>query len=227
MVGLTGGIGSGKSTVAEGFVDLGAALVDTDVIAHQLTAPQGTAIAPIRSLFGESFINVDGGLNRPRMRQLVFDDPAQRKRLESVLHPQIRAASEAQIAAAHLAGAPYVLLAIPLLVESGEARKRVARILVVDCPEAMQIDRVMQRSGLSRAQVLAILQAQANRTQRLEAADDVIDNAGGIEALAAQVRTLHQRYLAIAAGPGDHAGTSGATEAGATGQSSGIRCRDS
>jgi dephospho-CoA kinase len=213
--------------VAQGFVDLGAALVDTDLIAHQLTAPHGAAIDAIRNLFGNAFINDDGRLDRPRMRQLVFDDPAQRKRLESVLHPQIRAASEAQIAAAHLAGAPYVLVAIPLLIESGELRKRVARVLVVDCPEAMQIDRVMQRSGLSRAQILAILQAQANRAQRLEAADDVIDNAGGIEALAVQVLALHQRYLALAASLRDHPGTSSASGAALAGQSSGIRCRDS
>jgi len=213
--------------VAQGFVDLGAALVDTDLIAHQLTAPQGAAIDAIRTLFGDAFISDDGGLDRPRMRRLVFEDPAQRKRLESVLHPQIRAVSEAQIAAAHLAGAPYVLLAIPLLIESGEPRKRVARILVVDCPQSLQIDRVMQRSGLSRAQVLAILQAQAKRAQRLEAADDVIDNAGGIEALAAQVLALHQRYLALAASLGNHAGRSGASEAAAAVHANGIRHRDS
>jgi len=198
VVGLTGGIGSGKSTVAQSLVERGAALVDTDLIAHQLTAAGGEAIAPIREAFGPSFLTSEGALDRASMRALVFQDPQQRRRLEAILHPLIRAASDAQIAAAHAAGAPYVLLAIPLLVESGAARARVARVLVVDCPEEVQIRRVMQRSELSRTQVLAIMQAQASRAQRRELADDVVDNTGSIADLEAQIDALHRRYMQLA-----------------------------
>lgn len=199
VVGLTGGIGSGKSTVAEHFAELGAALVDTDQIAHALSAPDGAAIAPIRDHFGEAFITAEGALDRARMRALVFREPSQRKQLEAILHPLIQASSAAQIAAARCAGAPYVVLAIPLLVESGAARERFDRILLVDCPQEVQIERVMKRSGLSSGQVLAMIQAQASRAERLAVADDVIDNAADRESLHAQVLALHPRYLELAA----------------------------
>jgi len=198
-VGLTGGIGSGKSTVAEHFAELGAALVDTDQIAHALSAPGGAAIPPIRDHFGEAFITAEGALDRARMRALVFREPSQRKQLEAILHPLIQASSAAQIAAARCAGAPYVVLAIPLLVESGAARERFDRILLVDCPQEVQIERVMKRSGLSSGQVLAMIQAQASRAERLAVADDVIDNAADRESLHAQVLALHPRYLELAA----------------------------
>ena len=194
-VGLTGGIGSGKSTVADRFASLGAALVDTDIIAHRLTAPGGAAIDPIRERFGAAMITPDGRLDRAAMRSHVFSEPPAREALEAILHPMIRAASEAEVAHAARAGAPYVLLAIPLLVESGAARHRVDRVLVVDCPEPVQVARVMKRSGLSREQVAAIMRAQATREQRLVAADDVIDNGGDESLLDGQVQHLHGKYL--------------------------------
>ena len=196
-VGITGGIGSGKSTVADGFVALGAHLVDTDVIAHRLTAPGGAAIAAIREAFGAQAITADGRMDRAAMRAAVFADPAARKRLEGILHPLIRAATGEGIAAAFAQGAPYVLVAIPLLVESGNWRERVDRVLVVDCPVEVQIARVMKRSGLTRAEVEAIIATQASREARLAAADDVIDNGGPVDALAGPIARLHQRYLAM------------------------------
>lgn len=198
-VGLTGGIGSGKSTVADRFVGCGAVLVDTDVIAHRLTAPGGPAIDAIRRQFGDDLIAADGSMARAAMRAHVFADPQARKTLESILHPMIRADSQREIAAAGAAGAAYVLLAIPLLVESGAAGNRVDRVLVVDCPVEVQIRRVMARSGLSREAVEAIMAAQASRRQRLDAADDVIDNSGDVEHLDPQVSRLHREYLALAA----------------------------
>ncbi|MGE0313044.1 MAG: dephospho-CoA kinase [Lautropia sp.] len=203
-IALTGGIGSGKSTVADRFVARGAALVDTDRIAHELTAPGGAAIDPIRAAFGDGVIGADGSMDRAAMRGLVFSDPAARRRLEAILHPMIRARTEAGVAAAARAGAPYAIIAIPLLVESGDPRGRADRVLVVDCPEDVQVARVMRRSGLERAQVDAIMAAQATRAARLAAADDVIDNAGEPAALDAQVERLHRAWLALAG-----AGTSG------------------
>ena len=197
-VGLTGGIGSGKSTVADGFVALGAALVDTDAIAHRLTAPGGAAIGAIRSRFGARMIAGDGSLDRAAMRAAVFADPGLRRQLEAILHPMIRADTEAGIASARSAGAPYVLLAVPLLVESGSWQDRVERVLVVDCPVAVQITRVMKRSGLARSDVEAIIAAQASREQRLAAADDVIDNGGPPDRLGEQIAALHRRYLELA-----------------------------
>ncbi|HZH07409.1 MAG TPA: dephospho-CoA kinase [Lautropia sp.] len=196
-VGLTGGIGSGKSTVAERFQHLGAALVDTDVIAHRLTAPEGAAIPAIRECFGDSMITSDGRLDRAAMRALVFTQPEARSTLESILHPMIRAVAEEEVAAAARAGAAYVLLAIPLLVEAGQARNRVERVLVVDCPEAVQVARVTKRSGLAPQEVEAIIRAQASREQRLQAADDVIDNGGDESRLDPQVQPLHQQYLVL------------------------------
>ena len=195
VVGLTGGIGSGKSTVADLFVARGAALVDTDAIAHELAAPGGGALPAIRARFGDGVLRADGGLDRAAMRRLVFSDPGARQALEAILHPLIRAESERPCAAA---SAPYVILAVPLLVESGGYRERCDRILVVDCEPAVQVARVMARSGLPEAEVRAIIAAQAGRAQRLAAADDVIDNGGSPQALSARVDTLHHAYLAAA-----------------------------
>lgn len=195
IVGLTGGIGSGKSTVAECFVAQGASLVDTDAIAHELTAAQGGAMAAIRACFGSGVLTPDGALDRGAMRRLVFADAAARTRLEAILHPLIQQLADFRCRAAPT---PYVMLAVPLLVESGTYRERCDRILVVDCPESLQIDRVIRRNGLSRPEVAAILAVQASRQQRLAVADDVVDNGGELSALTLQVVQLHRRYLALA-----------------------------
>jgi dephospho-CoA kinase len=191
-VGLTGGIGCGKTTVADQFAALGASVIDTDQIAHALTAPHGAAMPALLAEFGADFATPDGALDRARMRSLVFSEPGARARLEAILHPKIR---DATAAAAAIATGPYVILAIPLLVESGSWAERVSRVLVIDCPEALQVQRVMGRSGLPEAQVRAIMAAQATRGQRLAAAHDVILNDGGIELLAPQVARMHTFYL--------------------------------
>ncbi len=200
IVGLTGGIGSGKSTVAELFVRRGAALVDTDAIARQLTGPHGAAMPEIGAAFGPGIAGADGGLDRAAMRRLVFSDPVARARLEAILHPPIRRESMARCTAAD--AAPYVLLAVPLLVETdgpGGFRGRVDRVLVVDCDEKSQIARVVARDGLTPGMVRAIIAAQATRAQRRAAADDLINNGGDAGNLAAQVDILHRHYLALAA----------------------------
>ena len=194
-IGLTGGIGSGKTTVANLFGERGAAIIDSDVIAHQLTMPGGAAIAAIQTSFGDDFIDSDGAMDRARMRAHVFAEPAERKRLEAILHPLIRA--ETDRAAASAQGA-YVIFVVPLLVESQQWQKRTTRVLVVDCTEEIQIARVMQRNGMTRAQVEAIMAAQASRAQRLAAADDVIENNSDNAALIAQVARLHESYLLLA-----------------------------
>lgn len=194
-VGLTGGIGSGKSAVAALFAGLGVDVVDTDEIAHELTRPGGEAIAAIRNTFGSGAIAADGALDRAAMRKLAFGDVRARNRLEGILHPMIRAESSRRL---ERAAGPYAILVIPLLVESGVDRSRTPRVLVVDCPEASQLERVMRRSGLPEAEVRAILAAQATRAQRLAAADDVIDNGGAPQALEGQVARLHAKYLTLA-----------------------------
>ncbi len=197
IVGLTGGIGSGKSAVADLFASLGAAIVDTDAIAHELTGPGGAAIPEVRKAFGEACITPEGAMDRKRVRELVFADPAARKRLEALLHPMIRAESERRIAAS--AGvAPYAVHVVPLLIESRDYRRRVNRVLVVDCTEAVQVERVRERSGLAEDEVRRIIAAQASRAARLAAADDVIDNSGPKAALGAQVQALHARYEVLA-----------------------------
>ena len=196
IIGLTGGIGSGKSTVADRFAALGATLVDTDLIAHGLTGPDGAAMPAIRAAFGAAVIADDGRLDRAAMRALAFSDPAARKRLEAILHPMIREQSQREIEAAT---GCYVMLVVPLLVESGTWRERAHRLLVVDCPVEVQIERVMRRSQLAREQVLAILAAQATREARLAVADDRIDNGGEPAAIGPQVEALHAIYLALAA----------------------------
>jgi dephospho-CoA kinase len=195
-VGLTGGIGCGKTTVADLFAARGASVIDTDQIAHSLTAPHGAAMPALVAEFGPGYATPEGALDRARMRALVFADPGARARLEAILHPRIR---EATAAAALLATGPYVIFVVPLLIESGTWRERVARVLAIDCPEAMQVARVMARNGLAEAQVRAIMAAQVTRKQRLEAADDVILNDAGVDALLPQVERLHAFYLAEAA----------------------------
>lgn len=192
VVGLTGGVGSGKSTVAEAFVRLGAGLVDTDHLARSLTAPGGKALPFLQQAFGAEILAADGSLDRGAMRQRVFSDPESRKHLESILHPLIR--EEALAVMAELQ-TPYVLLAIPLLVETGVERYPLDRILVVDCPESVQLTRVMARNGLSADEVRAIMAAQASRAERLAVADDVIDNGGGPDLISAAVLRLHEDYL--------------------------------
>jgi dephospho-CoA kinase len=196
-VGLTGGIGSGKTTVADMFAAHGASVIDTDQIAHSLTGPHGAAMPALLAEFGPGYAMPDGALDRARMRNLVFSDPGARTRLEAILHPKIR---DATAAAAAIATGPYTIFVVPLLVESGTWRERVSRVLVVDCPEPRQLERVMSRNGLQEAQVRAIMAAQATREQRLAAADDVILNDDGLERLASQVERLHRSYIDYAAG---------------------------
>ncbi|MBN3764828.1 dephospho-CoA kinase [Burkholderia sp. Ac-20365] len=195
-VGLTGGIGSGKSTVADLFAKRSVTLVDTDVIAHSITAPQGLAMPSIATEFGPSFVAADGSLDRARMRALVFSDETARKRLEAITHPLIRAETERQREAAN---GPYVIVVVPLLVESGSWKTRVNRVLTVDCSVETQIERVMRRNAFTREQVLAIIARQATREARLAAADDVIDNDNRpLEALDVDVDQLHRTYVSLA-----------------------------
>ncbi len=193
-VGLTGGIGSGKSTVADLFAALGVPVIDTDAIARELTRPGGEALDAIRAAFGGTVMAAGDTLDRAALRHRVFSDAEARHQLEAILHPRIR-----QIVTRTLAtlAAPYALVVIPLLVETGGYRDVLNRVLVVDCPEDVQIARVMARSGLARGEVEAILAAQAGRAARLAAADDVILNTASPEALRTQVAALHRHYLAL------------------------------
>jgi dephospho-CoA kinase len=195
VVGLTGGIGSGKSAAAEEFARLGATVVDTDLIAHELTAAGGKAIEPVRRRFGDAAIGAGGAMDRAWMRQRAFSDPEAKKALEAILHPMIREESRRRIGAA--TGA-YVVHAVPLLVESGDFRQRVDRVLVIDVPEALQVARVRARSALAEDAIRAIMRAQASRAERLAAADDVLDNSGTLDALRHGVRALHEKYLQLA-----------------------------
>ncbi len=170
-------------------------MVDTDAIAHELTQRGGAAIAGLRRLFGAEFIDAAGAMDRTRMRAHVFANPAAKARLEGLLHPMIRAESDRRIAAAR---APYVVHVVPLLLESPDYRRRVQRVLVVDCPEALQVERVRRRSALAEDEIRRIIAAQTPRDARLAAADDVIDNSGSLDALHKQVRALHARYLELA-----------------------------
>jgi dephospho-CoA kinase len=194
-VGLTGGIASGKSSAAKLFEELGAAVVDTDAIAHDLTRPGVGAMAEIRRAFGAAFVAPDGGLDRAKMRRLVFNDPEAKAKLEGILHPLIREQARARIIAAQQ---PYVIVVVPLLIESDAYRDLIQRVLVVDCSEEQQVARAMQRSRLTESEARAILAAQLPRAERLKRADDVIDNDGGIEALHQQIHALHVEYLALA-----------------------------
>ena len=194
VVGLTGGIGSGKSAAADEFARLGVSVVDTDAIAHALTQQGGAAVAEVEKRFGKEFV-VNGAMDRKKMRDHVFADPAAKRALEALLHPMIREESARRIAAA---SAPYVVHVVPLLIESPDYRRRVNRVLVVDAPEEAQVARVRARSNLPEEEVRAIMRTQVTRAERLAAADDVIDNAGSRDALRNQVAALHQKYLQFA-----------------------------
>lgn len=195
-IGLTGGIGSGKSSVAACFVQLGVPVIDTDEIARELTSPGAPALEAIRDAFGDGVFLPDGALDRDALRRRIFADPRGRHQLEDILHPRIR---RAVLDALTQVSAPYAVIVVPLLIETGAYRDVVNRVLVVDCPEAVQVERVMARNGLARSEVDAILAAQVTREARLDAADDVLENVGAQDALLPEVMRLHQRYLAAAA----------------------------
>lgn len=197
LVGLTGGIGSGKSTVAGLFAAQGVRIIDTDLLSHRLTQPGGPAIPLIRKEFGDSHIDAQGALNRARMRQLVFADPAAKLKLEAILHPLILAETRRQ--AAEPCDAPYTLVVVPLLFESGRYADWMNRTIAVDCPEKTQLARTMLRSQLSEAEVRAILAQQLGRAERLGRADEVIRNDGTLEELKAQVIGMHHRLSVLAA----------------------------
>jgi dephospho-CoA kinase len=195
-VGLTGGIGSGKTTVAELFAQLGAGVVDTDEIAHELTGPGRAAVSEIARRFGPQFAKADGSLDRVRMRKLAFEDVRARKDLEAILHPLIRQEAECRVANST---APYVILVVPLLLESGAYQTLVRRVLVVDSDQETRIDRVRRRDDRPREEILAIMSSQVDQAERLRHADDVIRNDGELAALKPQVAALHRKYLDLAA----------------------------
>jgi dephospho-CoA kinase len=196
-VGLTGGIGSGKTTVAELFAQQGVPVIDTDRIAHELTASNGAAMPSIREQFGNRFLHPDGSLDRSHMRQIVFADSAARTQLEVILHPLIRREVEAQLKTIN---APYVLVVIPLLVEKGGYADLLDRVLVVDCSPELQITRAMARSTLAREGVEAIMRTQASREHRLSQADEVILNEGAVAELTDPIQALNAKYHALARG---------------------------
>jgi len=191
-IGLTGGIASGKSTVSQRFAELGIAVIDADVAARAVVEPGTPGLEQVVQRFGAGILCPNGELDRPALRELIFNDPAARRDLDAILHPLIRAHMEQQAAAA---AGPYLILAIPLLVEGGSSRERLDRILVVDVDEAVQLQRVQARDGISIAQARAILGSQASRAARLEAADDVLQNGGTVAELRQAVDRLHERYL--------------------------------
>ncbi len=193
VIGLTGGIGSGKSTAAGMLAALGAPVVDTDEISRELTAAGGAALPALREAFGTAIVPEGGALDRGAMRALAFSDPAARARLEAVLHPLIREEAARRLAAA---AGPYAVLVVPLLFESGSWAGRVERVVVVDLAEELQVRRTVERSGLEPAQVRAIMAAQWPRWRRLQAADDVLWNGGSPEELRAQCERLHARLAA-------------------------------
>lgn len=195
VIGVTGGIGSGKSAAAGAFAALGVPVTDTDRLAHALCEPGGAGHRALREAWTSDVFRADGTLDRAALRRQVFADAAARARLEALLHPLIAAAAQAEIATWR---APYGLLVVPLLIERGGLRRLVTRILVVDCPEPEQVRRVVARSGLAAAEVQAIMATQVSRASRLAAADDVVDNAGPVDCLPPQVALLDRRYRALA-----------------------------
>ena len=196
LVGLTGGIGSGKSTVAQMFAAQGARIIDTDLISHQLTQTGGAAIPAIRDSFGDAFIDRQGALDRSKMRELVFGNPAAKQRLEAILHPLILA--HAKLLAASHTDAPYTLVVVPLLFESGRYANWLNRTVTVDCPEESQIARIIQRSNLDETAVRAIMAQQLSRPERLRLADEIIRNDGGLDDLKKQIVGIHHRLSGLA-----------------------------
>lgn len=194
IIGLTGGIGCGKSSASQIFSEFGIDVVDTDVIARQLTQPGGRAIDSIRDVFGNTFLTTEGALDREKMRNLVFSDSRARQQLEKILHPLILQETLAQIEQSR---SPYTILVVPLLLETNDYNPIVQRILVVDCEERIQISRTIARSQLSEQQVKAIMAQQISRKDRLQKADDVILNDRGIDFLKVQINQLHHQYLTL------------------------------
>ena len=197
-VGLTGGVGSGKSTIATMLSRLGAAMVDADAVAHQLTAADGTAMPALRETFGAEVIAADGSLDRARMRTLAFSDAAVRRQLESLLHPMIRVAMRDGAAELIAGGSPYVVFVIPLLVEAASGRSDFDRILLIDCSETIQIARVRSRPGIDEALARKMIAVQATRQQRLAMAHDVLVNEAPLELMEGRVELLHRSYLQYA-----------------------------
>jgi dephospho-CoA kinase len=196
VVGLTGGIGSGKTEVADAFAALGVEIVDADALAHRLSAPGEPGLAAVRAALGDDVLTPTGELDRARLRRRVFADPAAREMLEAALHPLIRAEAEREVRGWR---GPYGIIVVPLLVERQGLRSIIDRILVVDCPEDEQVRRVVARSGLAPGEVRAIMATQASRDQRIAAANDVLDNGGAKSRIGPQVRSLDQRYRTLAA----------------------------
>jgi dephospho-CoA kinase len=192
VVGLTGGIASGKSTVAERFAQLGVPVIDADIVAREVAGPGKPGLAAIVAKFGSKVLNSAGELDRAVLRERIFKNPEERRVLEQILHPLIRDAMNAQAAAI---AAPYLIMAIPLLVEGGAAHERAHRVLVVDVPEALQIERLLVRDGATQEQARAILASQAQRADRLAVADDVVSNTGTVADLRRAVDQLHTQYL--------------------------------
>lgn len=195
VVGITGGIGSGKSTLCNEFMKLGVTVIDADIISRQVVEPGTDGLSTIVASFGENVLSSDGTLDRTALRQLIFADVKKKTLLEEILHPRIRHQIAKQLARV---SAPYCLLCIPLLVE-GNRFENIQRILVVDCPVEEQTRRVMSRDNLTAGEVEAIMETQASREERLDRADDVITNNGDIDSLVDQVADLHARYLTLAA----------------------------
>lgn len=203
VVGLTGGIGSGKSAASDGFAALGVEVTDTDSLAHALTAPGQPGHAAVLDAFGGALLRADGTLDRAKLREQVFSDADARARLEAVLHPLIRAAAAREIARWR---GPYGIVVVPLLLERGGLTGIVQRVLVVDCPEDEQVRRVIARSGMTAGEVRAIMATQLTRSERLARADDVLDNSGAADAIAAKVQQLDQRYRTLATATTSHTG---------------------
>lgn len=195
FLGLTGGIGSGKSSVANFLAKKGAAIIDTDQIAHQITGPDGLAIGAILQEFGAGFIASDGSLNRSKMRELVFSNPSAKRSLENITHPLIRQETLIQAKKAIDRSVPYIVFVVPLLLESGAWTENLDHIAVVDCPDELRIQRVMQRSKLDRATILGIMANQAGREDRLAIANTILNNDGDLSSLEAQSNQLHQKML--------------------------------
>jgi dephospho-CoA kinase len=195
-IGLTGGIASGKTAVSDHFSRLGIPVVDTDIISRELVAPGKPALRQIENQLGKAFIQENGSLNRRALRQHIFSHSDARILLESILHPAIRQEVARKLASLH--DTPYAIVVIPLLVENG-LQDMIDRVLLVDVPEELQIQRVCERDNISREQARRILDAQASRDQRLAAADDILDNTGDRDTLSARVKALHERYLALGA----------------------------